>query len=138
MRLGAGTLAVTAAIALSACAASSTSDAGPEEKVHEAVETLLDACAHENGLAAMEILTEPARRSFLAADSPLAGCRKVTEPLVSEAVPDLLIPDRFAAAEITEVTVHGDEASAMVESEGSRTELDAEDAGGVWQVANAR
>lgn len=138
MRLGAGTLVLTAAIALSACAASSTSDAGPEENVHEAVETLLDACAHENGLAAMEMLTEPARRTFLASGSVLEGCRKATEPLVSEGVPELLVAESFAAAEITEVSVHGDHASAVVEAEGSRTELDAEDAGGVWHVANAR
>lgn len=131
-------VAITCAVlALSGCTARSSSDTGPEEEVRAAVDTFLTLCARQDGVAALDLLTSPAEHHFLAADSVAAGCRELTSPLVGSSLSDASAVVVFREAKVTQVTVHGDLATAEIEGPlQSTAELEASDSGEAWHLSN--
>lgn len=128
--------ALASGLVIAGCGGEAT--AGEEEKARETVETFLESCARADGLAALDILTEPVRKQFLAAPSAVEGCQEVlafgfAEPLSSEEA-----KRAFARADVTDVrTGESGFARATVEAEsGERTELELESSGDLWLLAN--
>jgi hypothetical protein len=136
--------AVLAALTLAACGADGVPVA-PDKTVRarQTLETFLDVCAQGRGLEALEILSEPARRVFLEAASPVAGCDRILQltPLSDDAeetaITKYAARRRFGDARIVELSVTGGLAEARVRAEDEESTVELEDQGERWTVTSA-
>lgn len=112
-------------------------------RARQALETFLSVCAEGRGLEALEILSEPARRVFLEAASPTAGCDRILQltPLSDDAQETAITTDRarkrFTDARIVELSVAGGLAEARLRAEGRESTVELEDQGELWTVTSA-
>lgn len=111
--------------------------ATPHERdgVRAAAATFLLACAEGEGTAAIEGLTEPTRREFLAAPDTLAGCKRVLG--VADAAGAVPQRESLRAARVVGASAHGGFGHASIELPGGiRREVEAESVAGRWLLAN--
>jgi hypothetical protein len=106
------------------------------EKGHASVSTFLAACAQDEGEPALETLTEPARRTFLAGGDTAESCERILDLLGPRMPPPAEARDAFGRARVTEIRVNGGIGSAVVELGGRRSELDLELVSSEWKVSN--
>ena|SRR2546423_1892250 len=128
------TLVCTVALALAGCGQRA---ATPAQQARDAVRVFLDACAHDEPLAATELLTEPARQTFLRAPTTTAGCLAATN-LDLRGASDAVARRALQDARVTVTHLHGVYAVALIAAPGGGrggTQLD--DVGGDWQLAGA-
>lgn len=121
------------AVLLAGCA---RADVIEREKAYASVDTLLAACAQDEGQPALEILTEPARRTYLAGGDTAESCERILGLLGPRMPPLVEARDAFGRARVTEVQVDGGVGSAVVELDGRRSELDLELVSSEWRVSN--
>jgi hypothetical protein len=134
-------LAATLALALTGAGCQAGVTGGPADQARSAAESFLDACSQEEVVAAMDILTPDARRTFLRQGSGLDGCvsflglAKPGEPLSPRERLDLLRKSTVAGVQdargeqFVSVTVEG--------PDGTRHAIDAEQRGSLWELDNA-
>lgn len=127
--------AVLAALAVLAPACARAEEI-EREKAYASVDTLLAACAQDEGEPALEILTEAARRTFLAGRDTAESCERILDLLGPGMPPPAEARDAFGRAKVTEVQIDGGIGSAAVELEGRRSELDLELVSSEWKVSN--
>jgi len=105
------------------------------DEARAAARTFLDACARDDAQAATEVLTEPARDTFIRARSPTAGCLDLAN-LALPGLTEAQVRQAFDRARVTVTHVHAIYAEAEISAPGgARGGLQLDDVGGDWRVA---
>lgn len=126
--------ALTGLSVVAALAGCASSDSTLEDKAHATVSTLLQACAHGEGEAVLDLLTPPQREAVFAASSVHAGCEEVLGLHVES---EVLAAEVFRAAVIESVEVNEGFGTATIRGpDGGTSELELENAGDQWLVSN--
>ncbi|MDP8943227.1 MAG: hypothetical protein M3N16_03805 [Actinomycetota bacterium] len=125
-------LVVAALLAASGCG---TSETMPEDEAQGTVESFLAACAEDEGLAAVELLTEPTADAFLTTTETAEGCRKVLR-LEAPDRPPVAAAQAFRDATVSEVHVEGGFGTAVVTIEGRSSRVELEEEAARWKLSN--
>jgi len=136
--------AALAALALVACGENDVPvDTDDAYIARQTLQTFLQLCADDEGLAAFEILNEPAAEVFLKAKTTAAGCNRILQltPLGDDAGEDAaaqaLAFKAFREARIVELEVTGGLAEALVRAGDLESTVELEDTGERWLLTNA-
>ena len=127
--------ALVVAAAVLATAGCGTSETMPEDEAEGTVRSFLAACARDEGVAALEALTEPTQKEFLTATETAGGCKKVLR-LEGALRPPIVTGEAFRAATVSEVHVEGGFGTALVTIEGRSTRVELEEVGAKWKLSN--
>ena len=125
-------LVLAAVLVASGCG---TSETMPEDEAEGTVESFLAACAEDEGLAAVELLTEPTADEFLTTSATAEGCRKVLR-LKARDRPPPAPAEVFRHATVSDVHVEGGFGTALVTIEGRSRRVELEEQGAIWKLSN--